>query len=287
MQEGVGLEYNSNMDALFFSKNGELLPISQAVIPLSNIAYQYGFGVYETLKLRSRMLYFSSLHTERLFLSARLLDLSHPFTKELVEEWVHELIAKNNVQSCNIKLLLLGGKTAADAELFILLLNPLYPDRKLYSEGAKTQTVSYERFLPNAKSLNMLQSYLAFTKAKQNGCYDALLVDKSEHILEGTRTNFFAIKEKTLVTAPKQYVLEGVTRQVVFAVAKAFGYSFKEELISVSSLQNFSGAFFTSTSSDIMPIRQINSFSFSKIAPELKEFMIHYNAFLLDCKGEL
>lgn len=275
------------MEIHFFSKNGEILPVSQAVIPLSNIAYQYGFGVYETIKLRNRILYFIQQHIERLLLSAKLLELEHPITKELVEEWIEELIEKNSIESCNIKIVLLGGKASQDAELFIILLNPLYPDRKLYSQGAKAQTTVYERFLPNAKSLNMLQSYLSFTKAQKNGCYDALLLDKNNNILEGTRTNFFALKDKTLVTAPKEVVLEGVTRQVVLTVAQKNGYSIKEELIPLSSLAEYDAAFLTSTSSNIMPLNQIDDYKFNQISNNLKEFMQQYDAFLVDSKGIL
>lgn len=275
------------MEINFFSKNGEILPVSQAFIPLSNIAYQYGFGVYETIKLRNRILYFIKQHIERLFLSAKLLELEHPFTKELVEEWIEELISENYVESCNIKIILLGGKTAQDAELFILLLNPLYPDRKLYSQGAKVQSVFYERFLPHAKSLNMLQSYLAFTKAQRNGCYDALLLDKNNNILEGTRTNFFIIKDKTLITAPKEMVLEGVTRQVVFTVAQKNGYSVKEASIPITSLSDYDGTFLTSTSSNIMPLNQVDDYKFTQISENLKEFMRQYDAFLVSSKGIL
>ncbi len=241
--------------------------------------------MYETLKFRNRILYFIKQHIERLFLSAKLLELEHPFTKELVEEWIEELIEKNSAESCNIKILLIGGKTSHEATLYILLLNPLYPNRKLYTQGAKVETIYYERFLPNAKSLNMLMSYLAFTKAQKNGCYDALLLDKDKNILEGTRTNFFAIKDKTLVTAPKDVVLEGVTRQVVIKVAQENGYSIKEELIPLDSLSHYDGAFLTSTSSNIMPLIQIDDYKFNQISENLKEFMQQYDAFLVSSKG--
>ena len=33
-----------------YSRNGEILPASEAVVPLSNVEYAYGFGVYETIR---------------------------------------------------------------------------------------------------------------------------------------------------------------------------------------------------------------------------------------------
>jgi len=275
------------MDIAFFSRNGELLPVEKATIPLENISYQYGFGVYENLKLRKRILYFVKQHIERLFHSASLLELKHPFTYDLVEEWIAEIIAKNNAESCNIKILLVGAKTQEEAELFILLLNPLYPDRTLYSQGAKAQTTHYERFLPQAKTLNMLQSYLAFTKAQRNGCYDALLLDRQSNMLEGTRTNFFLLKDKTLFTAPRKYVLNGVTRQVVLAIAEKYTYQIEETLVTIDKISQYEGAFFTSTGANIIPIKQIDSFIFSEISSSLQQLMEEYDTFLFETKGVL
>src|SRR5436190_8586337 len=132
----------------FFSKSGEILPIEQANIPLSNIAYQYGFGVYESLKVRNGILYFVEQHIERLFNSAKEIGLEHGFEREKVRGWVEKI--QKQVQyddekfSCNFKMLLIGGKTKDDPQLFILPLAPLFPDRKLYSHGTKTITVQYE-----------------------------------------------------------------------------------------------------------------------------------------------
>lgn len=269
----------------YFSKNGFILPFSDAVIPLENITYQYGFGVYETLKVRNKILYFVKQHVERLIQSAKIIGLEHVFVHKQIQSYIHELNDKNDVQSCNLKILLIGGKTVDNSLLFILPLAPIFPDRKLYSKGATAETVCYERFLPNAKTLNMLPSYLFYTKVKKNGHYDALFLDKQNNILEGTRTNFFAIKGNTLITPPKEKVLEGVTEQTVIAVAKKNGFEVREEEIPYSKLSSFDGAFLTSTSSKIIPIIQIDDLKFSEIPVELKRLRKLYDDFLDKSKG--
>lgn len=268
------------MSFRYFSKNGKILPISEATISLENINFQYGFGVYETLKVRNNILYFTGQHTERLLNSAKIITLEHNFTSAQISTFIKELIHKNQIDSCNIKMLLIGGKTAEQANLYIIPLAPLFPDRKLYTEGTKTMTVHYERFLPNAKTLNMLPSFLFYTKAKKNKCYDALLLDNNDNILEGTRTNFFAIKLNVLYTPPKEKILEGVTRQTVSAAAQKNGFTIREENIPLSDITNFDGAFLTSTSSKIIPIIQINNSRFPSIPPQLKELIKIYNEFL-------
>jgi len=273
------------MTIQYFSKNGILLPISGATVPLENIAYQYGFGAYETLKVRNKILYFAKQHVERLLQSAKIIDLKHIFTPRKINLHIQEVIQKNSVENCNIKILLIGGKEAGDAFLFILPLAPLFPDKKLYSRGATVETVQYERIFPNAKTLNMLQSYLYYTKASRQGHYDTLFLDDKGNILEGSRTNFFVISGSTLTTPSKEKILEGVTRQTVIAAAKKSGFVVREETIPFRKLEAFDGAFLTSTSAKIIPLIQIDDFKFPEIPPKLKELMQIYNKFLEIGKG--
>src|SRR6185369_1129899 len=110
--------------------------------------------------------------------SARSIGLTHVYSAEDVSKAITELLEKNSAETCNVKILLIGGRSAEDAELNILCLNPLFPDKKLYRDGISTITYEYERAFPHAKTLNMLQSYLAYRKAKEAGAYDALLIDR-------------------------------------------------------------------------------------------------------------
>jgi len=274
------------MTFLYFSKNGELLPLSDAVMPLQNIAYQYGFGVYETLKVRKKVLYFVKQHVERLLHSARIIGLTHIYNAKTIIQYIQDVIEKNDSENCNIKMLLIGGKKPEEATLFILPLAPLFPDRKLYSHGATAETVQHERFLPHAKTLNMLASYLYYTQAQKKGHYDVIFVDKKGDILEGSRTNFFVIKDNVIITPPKKKILEGVTRQTVIAAAKKGGFAVQEKNIPLDTLKKFDGAFLTSTSTKIVPLIQIDSFRYSFISPKLKELMRLYDTFLEASKGK-
>lgn len=269
----------------FFSNNGQIILIENANIPLSNIEYSYGFGVYELLKIRDGIVYFEKQHVERLFNSAKVIGLSHSFTGEVVSSYINDLQKAEKIESGNLKVILLGGKTSSDAQLFILPLSPLFPNRKFYTEGVKTITFQYERPYPQAKTLNMLGSFLAFKKAKEKNCYDALLLNSNRNILEGTRTNFFAIKDKTLFTQKSETILEGVTRTTLIHVAGKLGYKIKEENIYLNQLDKYSGAFLTSTSSKILPIKQIDGFVFPTLPENLKLLMNGYNDFLKNSKG--
>lgn len=269
----------------YFSRNGELLPLDQAVVPLNNIEYSYGFGVYETMKVRKEVLYFVEQHVERLFLSAELLRLSHSFTRSQIISWIQTLVSENHLSASNIKMLLIGGKTAQDAQLYILPLAPLFPDRKLYKTGVTTISFQYERYLPNAKSLNMLPSYLIYRQAQEAGCYDGLLIDREGTIREGTRTNFFVMKGNTIVSPPSDLILEGVTRKTILYVARKHGYGYQEETIPYTCIGDYDGAFLTSTSTKIVPVKQIDSHLFPEVPKAVRLLMKLYDTFLAETDG--
>ena len=95
------------MDFKYFSKNGKILPVEEAVIPLSNIEYQYGFGVYENIRVNDGVPYFLKDHIERLLESARIIGLEHTFDESSPQKSVNEPIKKNPAGTYNLKILLI------------------------------------------------------------------------------------------------------------------------------------------------------------------------------------
>jgi branched-chain amino acid aminotransferase len=263
----------------YFSRNGQLLPIDKAVVPLASVEYSYGFGVYETIRVSNGQPAFLDEHCQRLVSSARIIELEHRLQDEMVQKAALELLAKNQVETSNLKILLIGGKTAEEADLYMLCLNPLFPDRKLYKTGVHTVTQKVERPFPQAKTLNMLPSYLAFRAAKQTGAYDALCVNREGCITEGTRTNFFVIKDNLLISPPGDEILPGVTRNHVLQVARQNNLDIKEQNIPLADIANFDGAFLTSTSSKLMPIRSIDDHIWNNISPVILELIKAFDEF--------
>ena len=263
----------------YFSRNGKVFTIDQAKIELSNIEFAYGFGVYENVRVSKNIVFFLEQHAQRLLGSAEIIGVEHNFTKDFIESSVRELLKKLGAETCNVKIMLIGGRDKDSANLYIMCLNPLFPDRKLYKTGVHCTAENYQRPFPHAKSLNMLPSYLAYKKAKAAGAYDALLVDKNDCVTEGTRTNFFAISGKTIFSPPESEILLGVTRDNVIKVAKRGGYKVIEKPLPLNYLTNYDGLFLTSTSSKIMPIKSINDDNFH-IPDELDNLMKLFNKFI-------
>lgn len=271
----------------YFSRNGQLLPNDQAVVSLDDIAYAYGYGVYETIRVVHGVPYFVQDHIDRLMNSAAIIELEHPFDPPFVLKSIRELIKQGEIDTSNLKILLIGGRMREDAALYIQSHSPLFPDRKLYKTGVHTITQHYERLFPQAKTLNMLPSYLLYKKAIAAGAYDALLINHDECITEGTRTNFFALKGRTLVSPPEHEVLSGVMRKAVLQVARQNEFEIIEQPIPLASISGYDAAFITSTSTKIMPIHTIDDYTFGERLLALRDLMTAFDDFYKSCNGKL
>jgi branched-chain amino acid aminotransferase len=276
-----GSDYREAMPMTQCSRNGVLMPKEQATVSVDNVAYAYGFGVYETLRAVRGKAIFQDEHLARLQRSAELIGLEHPFDTATIGRWIEELLCTIESDACNLKMLLIGGHKKEDAVLWILPLAPLFTDRKQGRDGVRVITVRHERFLPQAKTLNMLPSYLAYRRAKEAGCLDALLINRNSCITEGTRTNILALRGNTIITPPAREILEGVMRAHVLHVAREQGMEVKEEAIPLERVQEYDGLCLTSTSTKILPISRVDDLII-KIPDTLRTLMEHVSRHLAE-----
>ncbi len=266
----------------YFSFNGKLLPIEKATIPIDNIEFSYGFGVYENFKVRNKFIYFSEQHCERLLHSANIISLPIKLNKAQIKKYLEEFVNNVNQDSFNIKMLLIGNKNN-ESDLYIFALAPKYLPRKAYTQGVKVITYEGERQFPQAKTLNMLMSYLAYREAKKQNAYDALMIDKENRIIEGTRTNFYFSDGNIFYTPPENCVLNGVTRITLIEALKKQNIRLEEKHIKLNEINDYEGFFLTSTSAKVLPISKIDN---KKIdIPEIiKKVIKVYDKYLKDYK---
>lgn len=94
---------------------------------------------------------------------------------------------------------------------------------------------------------------------KENNAYEALLIDRNGNITEGSRSNIFMVRDKTVYTAPLKDVLPGTTRDSIIEVVLKCGYEFKEKRINYKDITKIDGMFISGTLSKVLPIRKIES----------------------------
>lgn len=240
-------------------RNGTIIPESEAVLPVTRREVFFNFSVYESLKVLRGTALFVSEHLDRLFDSARILELSHPFSREEIGESIDALVAKDELTEATIKLLVVGG----EEPLYIVYSTslPTYPD-EYYLRGARAITYAGERIMPRAKSNCLLLNYMASREASRRDALEALLVDRHGKATEGTRSNLFAVRDGELITAEED-VLYGVTRKHILEIAEEQGLPVRFEKIDADGLRAgaYSELFISSTSMGALPIGVLDGIS--------------------------
>lgn len=239
--------------------NGKIIDESKATISITDKGYFFDFAVYSSIKVVQGKIFFLEYHITRLFESAQLIQLNHQFAGEDVFAWLNKLVDANKIQDGLLRIILIGDPdNNMEAKLFIFSVTGItYYPKQLYRDGAKVITYQGERRVPQSKTKDLLLSFLAFREAKKQGAIEALLVDREGNIREGTRSNFCAVKGKTIIIPPSDKVLEGITEKIISLIVKKY-FNIKREDISFSKTKEYDEFFLTSTLFNIMPIRQIN-----------------------------
>ncbi|MGI5910572.1 MAG: aminotransferase class IV [Sphaerochaetaceae bacterium] len=244
--------------------NGKVVMASEAVVPVTRREVQYGFSVYEALRIIKGHAVHLEDHIRRLNNSCRGIGLVHSITEEDFVAWVGLLIEADDIDDATVRILLVGGQPSICCITAAPLLT--YPD-SYYDGGICTITYEGERFLPACKTSNLLLNYLALRKANEAGAFEALLVDRHGRILEGTRSNFFAFSKAdgTLHTAADELVLEGITRDRILKAAALDGIDvvFEPPRLSDIHAGKYDELFISSTSMGAMPVRKVDDLLFS------------------------
>ena len=93
--------------------------------------------------------------------------------------------------------------------------------------------------------------------AYEKGNDTAILVDENNNITEGPGFNLFCVNDIGIFT-PDHGVLEGITRQSVFDLAKELNLPIVKKVIAVEELQTANELFASSTAGGIMPITKVS-----------------------------
>ena len=200
---------------------------------------------------------------ERLFASAHAIELAMPFTVEAIMNTVHEALALSTHPECFIRILVTGGEgvdsitPAGQSRLTVMVTEAHdYPESD-YQNGLKVITTTQPRYLAGVKTLGYISAVRAMKQATQAGAVEAIYVDASGYVYEGTTTNIFIVSGGKIITPPLNGVLDGITRRLVFELAQPF-FEAVEAPFKIEQLYGADEVFITSSTKEIMPITRVD-----------------------------
>jgi branched-chain amino acid aminotransferase len=103
-----------------------------------------------------------------------------------------------------------------------------------------------------------VNSSLAKSEALECGYDEALILDTSGYVSEGTGQNIFIVRDGVLMTPPLPSVLEGITRKSIIEMASRAKIKFYETNFTRDEVYIADEAFFTGTAAEVTPIREVD-----------------------------
>lgn len=260
--------------------------LSQMKISAFDLSILRGFGVFDFLRTYNRKPFLGVEHVDRLIRSCDLVNLKLPYSKERILEIIDEGIKRSPYNDLYIKLILTGGESLdgitpqPGKQIFYVTFQKAktYPDH-MFTEGTSLMTYAFQRYIPEAKSLNYFAAVVSLGKASQDlKATEVLYVDPANgNLLEGTTVNFWAVMNGKIYTASDN-VLYGITRGFVLNLCKQEGLQVVTNSIPCHWIPKLDEAFITSTTKEVMPITTIDGkpVGDGKVGPLTKKVM---NAF--------
>ena len=253
----------------FIWLNGKFIKWRDANIHVLNHGLHYASCVFEGLRIYNGRIFKLDEHIERLFNSAKILDLDIPFAYQDVIDITKEIIVKQNVSNGYVRPVVWRGSemmaiSAQQTKIHVAIATwewGSYFDPKLKVEGIRLNISNWRRPAPNtipwdtkASGLYMICT-LSKHEAEKNGYTDSLMLDHEGNIAEATGANiFFKDKSGDLHTPVPDSFLDGITRRTVIEIAKSKNIKVHERKINPNELKNFVGCFLTGTAAEVTPV---------------------------------
>jgi branched-chain amino acid aminotransferase len=214
------------MDAMCYL-NGEIMPVSQAKVGVYDIGLLRGFGIYEAMTTYNRKPFMIADHMARFQASTKRLSLTIPASDGDIASAITKLIESNVSQGKEgvIRFIITGGQAIGGIEYdqakptFYILVEELQPlPESTFEKGCTLTIHEHLRQIPECKTTDYLEAVLLQKERRESGSLEILYTYQG-NVLECATSNFFIVKNGTIITS-KDQILHGITRKVTIDAAK-------------------------------------------------------------------
>jgi len=262
----------------FIWLNGKFVEWRDANIHVLNHGLHYASCVFEGLRIYDGRVFKLNEHIERLFNSAKILDLDVPYDYQKVVDVTKKIIEKQKVYNGYIRpvvwrgseMMAISAKKGSTNLAIAAWEWPSYFSPSKLLEGIKLNVSKWLRPSPEsaptdskAAGLYMICS-LSKHEAEKLGFDDALMLDYRGYVAEATGANIFFVKNNELFTPLADCFLNGITRQTVIEIAQENKIKVHKKHFKLDFLKNCDEVFLTGTAVEITPVSCINDISFEE-----------------------
>lgn len=250
----------------------------QPVVRADDDGLLRGRAAFETLRVYAGRPFRLAAHLDRLAGSAARLELP-PVDRPELERIVRLALDHAAVPEAVLRLFWTPGP-AEGPPTGLALVTALPADleerrrRGQHIVSVRGLRADAPWLLPGTKSTSYAVNMAAEAEAKRRGGDDAIFVDDEGIVLEGTVTNVWWRRGRTLHTPSLELgILAGVTRATVLELAPRLGYAVEEGAYALGELATAEEAFTSSSVREIMPVALLDGASLGRgpAADELQQ----------------
>lgn len=245
--------------------NGEYLDKYDAHVSILDRGFLFGDGVYEVIPAYHQKPFRLKEHLQRLNHSLNKINISPPFSDEQWLAHIDNIITRYGETHLSLYIQITRGVSdsrdhLADTPRPTILIMPA-PLTIEYDELKAIKTVLLEDVRwqhCDIKSISLLGNILLKQEAYTRGADEALL-HRNNTLTEGATSNIFIVKNNKIFTPQKnQFILSGITRDVIIEVAQNIKINIIEKDLTVSELYDADEVWVSSSSREISPVIQID-----------------------------
>ena len=256
--------------------DGEMVPWRDAQVHVLTHTLHYGLGVFEGLRAyqtdRGTAIFRLEDHTDRFFRSAHILGMNIPYDAKTLNDAQVAVLQQNGLASAYLRPLAFYGSEGMGIRADMLKTHVAiatwewgaYLGEEGLQKGIRVRTSSFTRHHVNitmcrAKACgNYINSILALQEALSAGADEALMLDSTGYVMEGTGENIFVIRDGVVYTPDLTSALEGITRDTVIRLIAEAGLELVEKRITRDEVYVADEVFFTGTAAEVTPVRELD-----------------------------
>ena len=257
--------------------DGELVPWDNATVHFLSHALHYGTGVFEGIRAyntpEGTAVFRLHEHMVRLGASAKAYAIPMQWSADQLDQACLDLLRATELESAYIRPLVFYGTgsigpnpvgnvvhTMMAAFSFGAYLGEDGIKRGITAMVSSWRRISHTSLIPTAKGAGgYLNSMLAKQEATAAGYDEAIMLNDSGSVSEGSGMNLFTVEKGVVYTPPVSAgILEGITRNSVVELLRNEGVEVRETDLARGSLYTAEEVFITGTAAEVTPVREID-----------------------------
>ena len=246
--------------------NGDFVPYADAKVSVEDRGFNFADGIYEVVRVVGGNGFRLEAHLDRFERGARALEIDLPVTREEVGDTIVETARLNGVEEGPVYVQLTRGVAPrghafpenATPTLVMFARSFAGPDPAKLENGVSVVTAPDLRWgYCEVKTIGLLPNVIAYTHARSEGCFEAILV-RDGVVTEGSHSSAFCVRRGTVYTHPIDNLLPAITRKYLIEAYREEGIEVRELGVPIEEFRGADEVFLTGTTTEVMPVVRID-----------------------------